>query len=789
MLGPTPQPVYERVPTIVMDGDHITSVYTYLPWASSLAPHDWQAQVYTHHLQRIALRQTSPGLTAVESSDLVMGIAHHPSDTQISLRYRRFIPQHAFDFTPTKRFQTTNWQVFSRRLAPLVTDPLSPTTAPVLHGGLRRQGPAPVVEFTMNTVPFGTAYSIPGVWIYGADDVHEEAVHRICLQTWRLYVADHQSDSEDNPVEWLNSSRVLLAVVTPDPAGLDPQTPRFHACFYDVTVKPVPAAFQLWGCDAVVDQAPELCTTNVTPVKPYTSLPTWVRDKHCPVQALTDDAFDRACKWVFGPTQYLVSLDDDSLQAEPKDITDTGPATPSVESLPDPARQRCEDVEKHDSLYPCTLNGKGPTSAQQNSPLPSSTTASPAAPVCHFAVDGTIAEQPGKTPHVPLPTVAVTTTAISTDASLPAIALNLGTVAAPNPLPPSASAEQVLIAQQRTIIDLLQQQLDIFSQRRQFAEVAPWRGQQTDKLGEPVDFVTRSAEQYEPIHTHAINDCESGQPLIPGNPVFAAGTPARSITRKYVRVNQQGNCNAASCSYTTTSNAIRCLPDNGPDNAAWHHGPREARQGPVVPKLDHATMPRAPSPYTHGSNHLPYQPATGGNGGMVMEAYEETEYITHYPPAHPSRANPGQMHTRRYRAARMGHMPIYPSTHQAQYEDTTLQPSSRRPRSQSAKTLPPPTTDPMQALLSRVNDVLSVSTSASTADSPSLTNAAPHGHHSTVPLHPLLPPRQPTKSVGISASVGVAAPASTALPVSSLLHDLTPMTKKYLQNLRQRDSS
>ncbi|KAJ1969257.1 hypothetical protein H4R35_006193, partial [Dimargaris xerosporica] len=102
-----------------MDGDHITSVYAYLPWTSSLSLHDWQAQVYTHHLQTMALQPVRSSSTAVESTDLVMCIARQPSETQLTLYYRRFMPQYGFDFTPIKRVQATNWEAFSRRLAPL----------------------------------------------------------------------------------------------------------------------------------------------------------------------------------------------------------------------------------------------------------------------------------------------------------------------------------------------------------------------------------------------------------------------------------------------------------------------------------------------------------------------------------------------------------------------------------------------------------------------------------------------------------------------------------------------
>ncbi|KAJ1979982.1 hypothetical protein H4R35_001298 [Dimargaris xerosporica] len=590
-----------------------------------------------------------------------------------------------------------------------------------------------------------------------------------------MHLADHQSDSDDNPAEWLNSSRILLAMITPDPAGLDPQAPRFHACFYDVTVKSLPVAFQLWGCDAVVDRAPELCTTNVTPMKPHISLPIWIRDKHCQVQALTDDAFTRACSWVLGPTQRLVSLDDGYLAAESQAIPSTGSTSSSIESLPDPARQRSDSTNECDGSYPCPSNDHSPSLSQQSSPP--SPTSSPAQPTPHIAMDGTDVVQPRAELPVSLPAVAVTTTAVGADSSLPTSALNLGTAAAPAPLPPNASAEQVLIAQQRTIIHLLQQQLDVFSQQRQFAAPAPWRNQQMHRLEGADDFAAHDPELHEPYYTHEVNDREPGHhPPLPENAMLAAGTPARSITRKYVRVNQPGIQTAA-------AQAMTSCPEHGTGNVACYNHPQESQQEPGVITSHRTTalapaMARAP----HNSHaREPYQPETSGNGGMVMEAYEETEYITHYLPAHSSRAGPGQMHTRRYRAARMGHMPIHSSTHPTHYEDFTSQPPSHRLRAPSAKSLPPPTTDPMQALMSRVNDVLSVSTSVSTTNSPPVTSAVPHGTHSAGLAHPLLPPRPSIKPTGASAPVGITAPAS------SLLHDLTPMTKKYLQNLRQRN--
>ncbi|KAJ1987132.1 hypothetical protein H4R33_003010 [Dimargaris cristalligena] len=356
-----------------------------------------------------------------------------------------------------------------------------------------------------------------------------------------------------------------------------------------------------------------------------------------------------------------------------------------------------------------------------------------------------------------------------------------------NSAPLTASECQTIIQQQQTIIELLQKQLALLSGRSPMDSNSPdkkpdYRPPYSTGTSIPADRlrVTNSAEG------SAIPVPESGP---------ATTTPTRSVTRKYFRLDEQESAVLPERNlYLTTSPEYQpYAPSNGS-----HPDPLQRRN---------------PSMGTAQSSNLGPDSRDTRSRNYIMEAYEETEYITHHPGYLPNDAVPYPMaaaqppplvSTRPPRPTEMRGMSQHPyglgPTTQTIYRRQSVY---YRP---TAATAAQPERDPVEQLMFKVNDALSFSQNdpvvpitgyqASSDQARSSAKSPPESLRPLVRRNSQGPVAVPSlRSLGSQrvtswASQGGLNPATSSrvrsppAVTSPQLNELTPMTKKHWGQIR-----
>ncbi|KAJ1926481.1 hypothetical protein IWQ60_003756 [Tieghemiomyces parasiticus] len=564
-----------RLPTFTMDGDQ--TIELFISRAHRATSH-WPAIT-----QQLAKRYRTRPAVAGGLPFVIMASVDPTGPPRLHLEIRGLIPCYTFSPEPRPAYHPRNLTTFLRRLraaGPSMVD--------------RRYGPLTLIGGT-NHVTLATDWERSvgpqcehGLWFTGAESTNDAALQTACLTALGRWGPVYSVDSDGvAPFESLGLPVLLVDAdlsrhndgngdKDEDDSG-EAAAATVRAYYLKVAINSM--EYRVVGAVCIAEQVERLAAAEVTPMKRKPDAPDWCRDRRV-VLAPVDEAVLQS------PARVTPTVDL-AVAAQRQE--------PYIPTVPIWASQLAEKEAGPDSdleFFAADGEPRRPTFTIPETLPPTFTGANDS------VLDMT---------YLPR---ADPSTALTTQPTTLPLALN------PAPTADRPASDRIIIEQQETIIQLLKEQITLLHRQLE----------------------NRDADHPPPPSRPTVHS------LGHSTQTAAMGTPSRSIKRTFYRINerQEAPWQDSICAHSVPGRPMLTDPshsDHGEAPACPTVGspppPRDGPSSPPPPQRPLTSVPRLSS--TAAVRPPAFRDWMAGRD-VVVEAYEETEYITHHqhPPPHPS---------------------------------------------------------------------------------------------------------------------------------------------------------